>query len=408
MDEGDNLFPNIVGMLCRFRLRRFGVTADVEKAFLQVALENSDRNFVRFLWYSDLSSSTIVPFRFTRLVFGVRASPFLLSVVIQHQLLRFKETHPWIVSRLLNNIYVDDVLLSVDSVEQLHEVKSQSCILFRDMQMNLRKWHSSDSSINDSPDDCHVLKVFGLLWNSTLDSLSVCFSCSAPVTTKRQLASLTCSLFDPLGFFSPFVLRFKLLLREVWSLGAAWDDPLPQSVVVAAAVLVGEMPSLVALSIPRWLRVEASSLVQIHGFGDASPHAYGCAIYLVVVAPQSSSSSMLIASKTRLSPSRSLTIPKLELLASLITVRLVALLSSELCIEKSSCYAWSDSKVCLAWIQSIHKTYKDFVGNRVSEIRTLLPLNHWNYVPTDQNPSDFTTRAYSLNIVLPKKNNNNN
>ena len=53
-----------------------------------VAVKREDRDVLRFLWTDDLESNEPHPleFRFTRVVFGVSSSPFLLNATIRHHL----------------------------------------------------------------------------------------------------------------------------------------------------------------------------------------------------------------------------------------------------------------------------------------------------------------------------------
>ena len=75
---GPNFGQTILDILLRFRLHNIAFVGDVEKAFLMVSVADSDRDVLRFLWIKDVkgTQSEIVVMRFTRVVFGVSASPF--------------------------------------------------------------------------------------------------------------------------------------------------------------------------------------------------------------------------------------------------------------------------------------------------------------------------------------------
>ena len=47
--------------------------------------------------------------------------------------------------------------------------------------------------------------------------------------TKRGILRITCSLFDPLGFLIPFLLKAKLLIQELWRLELEWDEVLDEN-----------------------------------------------------------------------------------------------------------------------------------------------------------------------------------
>ena len=61
-------------------------------------------------------------------------------------------------------------------------------------------------------------------------------------------------------------------------------------------------------------------------------------------------------------------------------------------IDISSLYAWSNSKVSLAWIKSCNKEFVTFVQNRVVEIRKNVSSEKWSFDYTKLNPVDFITR----------------
>ena len=48
--------PDLAGMIMRFRLSKFPLLADIEKAFLQIELEEPDREVTKFLWIKDIKT----------------------------------------------------------------------------------------------------------------------------------------------------------------------------------------------------------------------------------------------------------------------------------------------------------------------------------------------------------------
>uniref|UniRef100_A0A915ARD8 Uncharacterized protein n=1 Tax=Parascaris univalens TaxID=6257 RepID=A0A915ARD8_PARUN len=126
--RGPLLQTNLCGVLFRVRLAPILMTADVEKAFLQIGLRHDQRGAARFIWVKDVtapvSSTNIRVFRFTRVRFGVISSPILLNGAIQYHLERktteFRE-------EIQDNIYVDNVFLTAHqipaAIEKGHEAK---------------------------------------------------------------------------------------------------------------------------------------------------------------------------------------------------------------------------------------------------------------------------------------------
>ena len=78
---GPSLNPLLYSILLRFRENRIPLVGDIEKAFLNVEVDEADRDCLRFLWVSNVegdNAETLV-YRFCRVVFGLNASPFLLN-----------------------------------------------------------------------------------------------------------------------------------------------------------------------------------------------------------------------------------------------------------------------------------------------------------------------------------------
>ena len=89
-----------------------------------IAIDDKDRDVLRFMWVDDVTSDEpkLRIYRFTRVVFGVSSSPFLLNATIKYHLESFIESHQAIVERLLQSIYVDDIVSGADSEDEAFEL----------------------------------------------------------------------------------------------------------------------------------------------------------------------------------------------------------------------------------------------------------------------------------------------
>jgi len=392
--EGPNLFPSIIGIITRFRMFRYAATADIEKAFLQIGIHEADRNFTKFLWYENVEedswpSGKVVSFRFCRVPFGFRSSPFILNKVVSHHLNSLKDKFPTTVEKIQGNIYVDDLIVSTETLSELEAIATESTEIFKGASMNLHKWHGH--LIPESNDST----VLGIVWNSFSDQLSIKLPSCSLITTKRELASYICSVFDPLGWYTPYTTNFKFLLQECWSLGLSWDESLPTSLLNSVQGLLADSSSIKAHSLDRWLKFDTSCQnVQLLSYSDASPQMYCAAVYLQFENNKEVYSSLLCA-KSRIAPKGSkLTVPRLELAAALLSARLVTTVHSMLPHStKPTISAFCDSQVALAWIRKDNLKAPQYVQNRVCEIRSLLPVDVWKYVPSKANPADLATRT---------------
>ena len=93
---GPSLTPLMFDTLLRFREKPIALFGDIEKAFLNLEIDPSDRDCLRYLWVKDIYSEQpeIIVCKFNRVVFGVNSSPPLLNTVLQLHLNRYKEVDP--------------------------------------------------------------------------------------------------------------------------------------------------------------------------------------------------------------------------------------------------------------------------------------------------------------------------
>lgn len=139
----------------------------------------------------------------------------------------------------------------------------------------------------------------------------------------------------------------------------------------------------------RWVRNKRTDKqVELHGFCDASYLAYAAAIYIRCVSVDCDTETHLVTSKTKVAPINQISIPRLELCGAVLVAKLLCEVSEILNIKRSDLHAWSDSTIVLAWLSDHPSQWKTFVGNRTSEICTILDSSQWSYVQSNDNPAD--------------------
>ncbi|XP_064647468.1 uncharacterized protein LOC135500153 [Lineus longissimus] len=97
--------------------------------------------------------------------------------------------------------------------------------------------------------------------------------------------------------------------------------------------------------------------------------------------------------KARVVPLKPVTIPRLELQAAVVSIRISDLLNRELDIPNITNVYWTDSKVVLGYLQDEARKFHIYVANRVQRIKESSDSSQWNYVRTEENPADFTSRG---------------
>ena len=141
--NGPNYFPLLLNVLLRFRCHSYALTANIEKAFLQVEIREGDRDKLRFLWFSDIESNkpSVIQFRFRRLAFGLRPSPSILGATIRKHLEGYSARFPKTVD-VLGRLFVDDLSCSTDTSDSALDIARTSKTILAEGAFNLRKFNS--------------------------------------------------------------------------------------------------------------------------------------------------------------------------------------------------------------------------------------------------------------------------
>ena len=133
-------------------------------------------------------------------------------------------------------------------------------------------------------------------------------------------------------------------------------------------------------------------------FGDSSSEVAFLRAKVTAKGSGSTTELAFVFGKARVAPMKSLTIPKLELQASLLASRLRKEVQRALTMKIDKVFMWTDSTTVLQWIHSIEKQ-PDFVANRVAEILELTTTDEWNNVQSCDNPADAGTRGLSATAL---------
>ena len=242
--------------------------------------------------------------------------------------------------------------------------------------------------------------MLGLQWTVTDDSLQVCRvtnkEVEAPIT-QRKILSLVSSLFDPIGLFAPYSVHIRRLLKGIWTKnGQHWDKEVEPG-DKAEFLRWKEQPPIVAeTSIDRRYFNGETDKAEIHVFADASEDTMCAVAYLRSHPKEFSADLEFVIGKSRVAPMRHLSIPRLELQAAVMAVRLKEQIVKEHETKINSCSFWSDSTIVLQWIHSSHREQQVFVANRVAGVLGRTDVSQWKHVSGINNPADIGTRAINI------------
>jgi len=427
LEKGPNLIEMLPDILLRFRSRRYGLIADIKKAFLMISIREEDRDFLRFLWWEDGKE---VEYRHCRVVFGMTSSPFLLAATLNHHLKKFTEEKS-VVEELRKSLYVDNSVASFEDLAELKKFMEVSTRVLAAAKFELRGWEwTTTSELPPLEATKHKIPVLGLLWDLERDEISLDLramevtndedertsmeiSGASPLisrgcrleigrasgqVTKRGILSAAHKLFDPIGVTCAVTLVPKLLLQELWRTSCNWDEAVPPEVEKKFITWSSDLHKLKNLRFPRWTRKNGGGKESLHVFTDASKVAYAACVFLRVEHEEETTVQLVMA-KSRVASTKKMTIPRLELLGCCVGARLAATVKKALEEPDMETMFWTDSSNALYWIKR-HENWATFVWNRVEEVRKLSEAESWRHIPGEHNPADLPSRGCSASQLL--------
>ncbi|GBM79751.1 hypothetical protein AVEN_164489-1 [Araneus ventricosus] len=375
-----------------------GISADIEKAFLMLSVAPKDRDFLRFFYPCN---DVELIYRHCRIVFGVSSSPFLLNATIMHLLENCTEFYD-VVQKLKCSFYVDNCLTGVHNVSEAEDFIEKAKLIMAKGCFNLRGWESNVECKHASKHSGNT-SVLGIIWNLDEDTLKCkidfeILSCETKIT-KIFILSTVQKFYDPLGMLIPSTLLPKLILQDLWKSHFSWEEELPFTFVDKFSKWLNEMYLLKDVTLPRFMNFNETS--ELHVFVDACKGAYAACVF-VRSEVEGESKVRLIRAKNRVAPLKSLSIPRLELMACCIGARLVNSVIKAIDASSIKVTLWSDSTVALWWIKE-YGDWSVFVANRVKEVRELTGCYSWRHVPGNMNIADLLSRGCTPQQMLNSK-----
>ena len=405
--QGPDVNNKLLHVLLRFREHQCAIMGDVEAMYHQVLVPEDDRDALRFLWYVD---DQIKHFRMTRHIFGGVWSSSAATYALRRTVVDYGGADDMVDETILKSFYVDDCLRSVPSVNEAINIIQGAVSLLAKGGFKLTKFLSShDDVLKVIPESDHAKEVKDLSFNSNSKALGVRWDFSAdefffdmkvdekkPVT-RRNVLSVISSMFDPMGLVSPVLIGGKVLFQNATRLKLGWDEELPSDLKEEWYTWLRTMASVKLLKVPRCVKPQVfdDALVELHHFSDASMIAFGSCCYVRCVNKQGEIHVSLLYSKGKVAPIKTISIPRLELQAALLSARIDAMLRREMTLDLAASYFWVDSEIALKYIKNNTRRFHVYVANRVGEIRRLTNSDQWHHVPGVQNPADIISRGQS-------------
>ncbi|XP_061716635.1 uncharacterized protein LOC133524567 [Cydia pomonella] len=409
---GPTLQSELRHLIMRWRMHPVVFIADIVKMYRQILVDERDTKYQRILWREN-TTQKVKEYKLNRVTFGVSTAPYLAVKSLIQVALDEGVDFPLAASRVCQDFYMDDLMSGCQSEQEAIEIYHQMKTLLGKGGFELQKWSSNSKAMleeireSTAGKEEHkkiemkqeaVNKILGLTWDRNRDEFAYTVQLPPPTApvTKRKVTSDIAKLYDPLGWIAPSIVKAKMFIQKLWLAGIDWDQELPSPLLEEWLCYREELSQLTRFRLPRWTNHQSNvRLVELHGFSDASNAAYAAVVYLRVIDAEGLIHVSLLTCKTKVSPIKQISTPRLELCGAVLLAKLLVEVSNVLDVEKSNIHAWTDSEVVLAWLSSHPSRWKTFIGNRCSEILTATSRSQWSHVKSEHNPADCASRGIS-------------
>ncbi|XP_011859297.1 PREDICTED: uncharacterized protein LOC105556797 [Vollenhovia emeryi] len=324
---GPVLQRDLFSVVTRFRLHNIVFTADIEKMFRQVYMQEDDRRFQRILW-RDNPQEAVRTYQLNTVTYIISSNVYSTTGRGGRATTLSRS------GRSSKTRYVHGRSSNRSKYVRASARVEDSASLLKWGGFHLRKWASNHSRFNEGTDnkaeehvsldfaDTH--KTLGVLWNQQQDCLlyRVNIRPHGDKVTKRTILAQIASLYDPLGLLGPVIVKAKILLQILWKLKVGWDEQIPTEICDQWKTYLNSLEELNNITFPRQVCTTQVASLQLHGFADASEAAYGACLYIRSTRFDQTYHTALVCSRSRIAPLKKLTLPRLELCAALVLAQL--------------------------------------------------------------------------------------
>ncbi|KAG5673398.1 hypothetical protein PVAND_003453 [Polypedilum vanderplanki] len=366
------------------------------------------------------------------MMFGPTSSPFISQFVKNWIANQFKSKFPDTAQSIISEVYMDDWFTNAPSIEIAIKRAKEGIEIFAAAKMQLIGIQSNSPELLSALPQAHikreliplmtdiqtnyVSKVLGINWNTSTDKLVFIlneslihdkFLHTSTKPTKREQCSLIARIFDVLGLLAHCIIRGRIILQHAWRNNIDWDNEVTDKDAKLWSEWLTDLKKAASIQIPRRRStlncLADAKCIELHTFSDAGKEAIAAVSYMVVIHNDKRESSFVMA-KSKVAPlklksKQEITeMPRLELLAALVGVRLathIITLHPHLTLKR---FFWCDSNVVLHWIWNTNIKLPRFAVSPISEILELSETNQWKYIDTKLNVADLATKFQTFDF----------
>ena len=149
-----------------------------------------------------------------------------------------------------------------------------------------------------------------------------------------------------------------------------WNQPLPVHLIPRWKLWLHNLTQLSTVIIPQCFVIPQFGKVvrrELQHFSDASTMGFGQCSYLKQINEHGDICCSFVIGKVRVTPLKMITIPRLELMAALLSIKISKLLKTAFKYQINEEYFWTDSTIVLCYLKNDTRRFMTYVGNRIQQ-----------------------------------------
>ena len=245
--SGPGLTNQLAGILLELRSEEVDFMGDIEAMFYQAQVSDNQRGFLRYLLReNDNLERDLVDDEMCMQMFGGTSFPGGCNYTLRKTAVdNAPDLKVGVAETLIGNFYVDNLFNSVEFKDSAIQLIQDVMKIYQRDGFNLPKFtsnrkgvlksvadHRKDSVKNKDLDGkLPKERALGICWDFERDTFKFQIDLKEKPMTQREMLSNVSSIYDPLGFVAPFILKSKIKLQLLYQDEIGWDERVHDSFI---------------------------------------------------------------------------------------------------------------------------------------------------------------------------------
>ena len=427
--KGPNFLQNLYGIQLRLREHKYVLVCDMSKMYHSVHTTIIEKHIRRILWRDMQVDKPPKTYGFETVTFGDKPAGAICSAAIQVTAETYSDIDEDAAMKIKRDAYVDDIATGAETTDRIEEMKTGiSTILGKGGFVPKGFVASGDESTEKLAllGSGEIGRVLGVSWDPTTDEFAVSVRINVSKKckgvrigpdltyeeipqlltvklTRSILLGIVNSCYDVHGFLAPLIIPLKIGNRDLHSkeLNLKWESPIPDDLKTQWIKMLQTLKEAETLRFPRCVKpADAVGNPELLMSNDGSKDAMCCTAHLRWKLESGAFACMLYCAKSRVTPLKRMSIPRVEMQSLVMSVRLSKTIQHHSTFQFDDIHYFLDSQCTLATLHKDAMALREFMGNRVPEILDIAPIEKIYHVPSKLNISDLGTRCEATSVDI--------